>query len=97
MPRQDAIGAIGIARCFTYGGHKKRALYDPDVPPTAELSKAEYMQQGRASPTMNHFYEKLFKLRDMMKTRAGRRIAAERHAFMEQFVAQFYSEISGRA
>lgn len=94
--RLDAIGAIGIARCFTYGGHKKRALYDPEVPPTEELSKEVYMQQGRESPTINHFYEKLFKLRGMMKTNAGKRIAEERHAFMEQFVAQFYKEISGR-
>ncbi|GAB9467485.1 Hd repeat domain-containing protein [Globisporangium polare] len=94
--RLDAIGAIGIARCFTYGGHKKRTLYDPEISPTEELSKEQYMQQGRAAPTINHFYEKLFKLRGMMKTNAGKRIAEERHAFMEQFVAQFYKEISGR-
>uniref|UniRef100_K3X429 HD/PDEase domain-containing protein n=1 Tax=Globisporangium ultimum (strain ATCC 200006 / CBS 805.95 / DAOM BR144) TaxID=431595 RepID=K3X429_GLOUD len=94
--RLDAIGAIGIARCFTYGGHKKRALYDPEFPPSEEVSQEQYMQQGRNAPTINHFYEKLFKLCGMMKTNAGKRIAEERHAFMEVFVAQFYKEISGR-
>ncbi|KAF1333504.1 Hd repeat domain-containing protein, partial [Globisporangium splendens] len=94
--KQDAIGAIGIARCFTYGGHKKRALYDPEFPPTEEVSQEQYMQHGRNAPTINHFYEKLFKLRGMMKTNAGKRIAEERHVFMEEFVAQFYKEISGR-
>lgn len=94
--RLDAIGAIGIARCFTYGGHKKRPLYDPEIPYTTEVTKEQYMAQ-RNSPTINHFYEKLLKLRGLMKTTAGRRIAEERHAFMEQFMAQFHSEISGQA
>ncbi|GLE10639.1 hypothetical protein PINS_up022856 [Pythium insidiosum] len=94
--RLDAIGAIGIARCFTYGGHKKRALYDPEIPPTAEISQAQYMEKSRAAPTINHFYEKLLKLKGMMKTNAGRRIAEERHVFMEQFLAQFFKEIAGR-
>ncbi|TYZ63317.1 hypothetical protein PybrP1_005949 [[Pythium] brassicae (nom. inval.)] len=94
--RLDAIGAVGIARCFTFGGHKKRALYDPAFPPSEDVTKEQYMAASRAAPTMNHFYEKLFKLRGLMKTRAGRRIADERHAFMEQFVAQFCQEISGR-
>lgn len=94
---QDAIGAVGIARCFTFGGHKKRALYDPALPPSDDdVSKQQYMATGREAPTMNHFYEKLFKLRGLMKTSAGRRLAEQRHAFMEQFVAQFYQEISGR-
>lgn len=94
--RLDAIGAIGIARCFTYGGHKKRTLYDPEVPLTEEVTKEQYMEKSRAAPTINHFYEKLFKLRGMMKTTAGKRIAEERHAFMEQFVEQFFKEIEGR-
>lgn len=92
----DAIGAIGIARCFTYGGHKKRPLYDPEIPLATEVTKEQYMAQ-RNSPTINHFYEKLLKLRGLMKTKAGRRIAEERHAFMEQFLAQFHNEISGQA
>jgi uncharacterized protein len=94
--RLDAIGAVGIARCFTYGGHKKRPLYDPEVPLLEEVSQAQYMDKSREAPTINHFYEKLFKLKGMMKTTAGKRIAEERHAFMEQFVVQFFKEIEGR-
>ncbi|TMW57388.1 hypothetical protein Poli38472_003313 [Pythium oligandrum] len=94
--RLDAIGAIGIARCFTYGGHKKRPLYDPEIPMTAEVTQEQYMEKSRQAPTINHFYEKLLKLREMMKTTAGRRIAEERHAFMDTFLAQFFKEIAGR-
>ncbi|GAB9471383.1 Hd repeat domain-containing protein [Globisporangium polare] len=93
--RLDAIGAIGVARCFTYGGHVKRALYDSREPPTdTDITQEQYMQQTSAS--IDIFYQKLFKLRERMKTDAGRRIAEERHAFMETFVAQFYKEINGR-
>ncbi|DAZ95180.1 TPA: hypothetical protein N0F65_012434 [Lagenidium giganteum] len=95
--RLDAIGAIGIARCFTYGGFKKRALYDPEIPCTAEVTQEQYMDKSRAAPTINHFYEKLLKLCGMMKTDAGRRLADERHKFMEQFLEQFHNEVEGRA
>ncbi|CAI5732812.1 unnamed protein product [Hyaloperonospora brassicae] len=94
--RLDAIGAIGIARCFTYGGSKRRPLYDADVLPTTSMTKEQYMDPTRANTTINHFYEKLLKLRSLMKTDAGRRLAAERHAFMETFLAQFHNECSGR-
>ncbi|RLN49500.1 hypothetical protein BBJ28_00016024 [Nothophytophthora sp. Chile5] len=92
----DAIGAIGIARCFTFGGHKVRPLYDPAVPPNDGMTKEQYMDPNRPNTTINHFYEKLLKLRGMMKTNAGRRMAEERHAFMEMFLDQFHKEISGR-
>ncbi|CAK4076844.1 unnamed protein product [Aphanomyces euteiches] len=92
--RLDAIGAIGIARCLTYGGHKKRPIYDRDVPPLESMDKAAYMANKNGN-TLNHFYEKLFKLKDMMKTNAGRRIAQERHEYMVQFVDKLFSEISG--
>ncbi|KAH9161279.1 hypothetical protein LEN26_001494 [Aphanomyces euteiches] len=92
--RLDAIGAIGITRCLTYGGHKKRPLYDRDVPPLESMDKAAYMANKNGN-TLNHFYEKLFKLKDMMKTNAGRRIAQERHEYMVQFVDKLFSEISG--
>ncbi|GIL44203.1 hypothetical protein Vafri_1622 [Volvox africanus] len=95
--RLDAIGAIGIARCFTFGGAKHRVLYDPDVPPRDGLSKEQYMAGGAQVTTINHFYEKLLKLKGMMKTSAGSRIAAGRHAFMEQYLQQFHDEWNGRA
>lgn len=95
--RLDAIGAIGAARCFTFGGAKGRALYDPDQPPRTDLTKAEYAA-GSANPTsVAHFYEKLLKLKDLMKTDAGRRRAQKRHEFMEAFLHQLDEEIAGRA
>lgn len=95
--RLDAIGAIGIARCFTYGGSKNSALHDPRILPRDSLSKEKYMSKEEKRTSINHFHEKLFKLKDMMKTEAGKRRAEKRHRFMEEFVAEFYEEWSGRA
>lgn len=92
--RLDAIGAIGIARAFAYGGHKGRPLHDPAVPAVAHDSFASY--QKNSAPTLNHFYEKLLHLKDRLNTEGARRIAAGRHAFMEDYVARFLAEWDGQ-
>lgn len=92
--RLDAIGAIGIARCFNYGGFKNRALYNPAIEPKMDMTKEEY--KNSASPTINHFYEKLLLLKDKMNTGTGKKIALERHHYMENFLSQFYAEWEGR-
>ena len=86
--RLDAIGAIGIARTFGYGGHKKRPIYDPSIPPIEYENKEAYYKSD--APTINHFYEKLLKLKDLMKTSKGKELAEERHQFMKTFLKQFY-------
>jgi uncharacterized protein len=92
--RLDAIGAIGIARCFAYGGHKGRLMHDPEQRPDLHASaESYYANQGTA---INHFYEKLLLLAERMNTETGRRIAQGRHAFLEQFLARFYAEWEGR-
>lgn len=91
--RLDAIGAIGIARCFNYGGFKNRPLFDPNIKPNMKMTKEEY--KTSTSPTINHFYEKLLLLKDKMNTKAGRRIATDRHNFMDSFLNQFYAEWDG--
>lgn len=91
--RLDAIGAIGIARAFNYGGHKGRGLYDPAILPNLHMSKEEYKHS--TAPTINHFYEKLLLLKDRMNTETGRRMAEERHRFMEHYLEQFYREWNG--
>jgi len=88
--RLDAIGAIGIARAFNYGGFKNRVIYDPDYEPLAVGDMNAYRKS--TSPTINHFYEKLLLLKDMMNTSTGRKLAEERHDFMELFLRQFYKE-----
>lgn len=93
--RLDAIGAIGIARTFNYGGFKNRVLYDPAIPPNLHLSKEEYKKN--TAPTLNHFYEKLLRLKERMHTETARELAAERHHFMEQFLSRFYAEWEGEA
>lgn len=92
--RLDAIGAIGVARAFTYGGFKNRVLYDPAILPEEHLTKESY--KNTTAPTINHFYEKLLLLKDMMNTEAGKAIALERHNFMLLYLEQFYKEWDGK-
>lgn len=91
--RLDAIGAIGIARAFNYGGYKGRVMYDPSVKPVSGMTIAQYKVSN--APTINHFYEKLLLLKDRMNTETGRRMAQQRHQFMEQFLNQFFGEWEG--
>ncbi len=91
--RLDALGAIGIARAFNYGGFKNRALYNPTISPKLNMTKEEYKNSD--SPTLNHFYEKLLLLKDKMNTKTGKNLAQERHRFMETFLSQFYAEWEG--
>ncbi|HAH33435.1 MAG TPA: phosphohydrolase [Flavobacteriaceae bacterium] len=91
--RLDAIGAIGIARTFNYGGFKNRVIYNPLIKPKLEMTPQEY--KASDAPTINHFYEKLLKLKDKMNTSSGKKIAQERHVFMESFLEQFYQEWNG--
>ncbi|MES2417892.1 MAG: HD domain-containing protein [Bacteroidota bacterium] len=91
--RLDAIGAIGIARAFTYGGFKNRVLYNPAIKPIENHSKESY--KNTTAPTINHFYEKLLLLKEMMNTATGKAIANERHHFMLKYLEQFYAEWEG--
>ena len=91
--RLDALGAIGIARCFNYGGFKNRTLYNPDIKPNLNMSKEEY--KNSESPTLNHFYEKLLLLKNKMNTLTGKKLAESRHQYMEDFLSQFYAEWEG--
>ncbi len=93
--RLDAIGAIGIARCFNYGGFKNREIYNPEIEPNLNMTKEEYKKS--TAPTINHFYEKLLLIKDKMNTKTGKRIAKERHIYMEKYLEQFYTEWRGNA
>ncbi|XP_065867212.1 uncharacterized protein [Euphorbia lathyris] len=94
--RLDAIGAIGIARCFTFGGSRNRVLHDPAILRRSDISKEQYMKKEEQT-TVNHFHEKLLKLKDLMKTKAGRNRAERRHRFMEEYLKELYEEWDGRA
>jgi uncharacterized protein len=91
--RLDAIGAIGIARTFNYGGYKNRAIYNPNIKPELNLSKAAY--KASTAPTINHFYEKLLRIKDKMNTKTGYDLAKKRHDFMEFYLNQFFNEWNG--
>lgn len=93
--RLDAIGAMGIARTFAYGGAKGRAMYDPAIKPEVHESFEQYKNNN--SPTINHFYEKLLLLRDLMNTETGKKIAEGRHEIMENFLKDFFNEWEGKA
>ncbi len=91
--RLDAIGAIGIARAFNYGGFKNRELYNPAISPDPNLTKEAYKKS--TAPTINHFHEKLLLLKDKMNTRTGKKLAEERHNYMRNYLDRFYSEWNG--
>jgi len=88
--RLDALGAIGIARAFSYGGFKGREIYNPEIQPNLTMTKEEY--KNSTAPTINHFYEKLLLLKDKMNTETGKKLAEQRNSFMESYLKQFYSE-----
>lgn len=91
--RLDAIGAIGIGRTFAYGGHTNREMYNPDIKPEMHTTAEQY--KNNKSPTINHFYEKLLLLKDLMNTDTAKKIALERHKFMEEYLDRFYKEWEG--
>lgn len=91
--RLDAIGAIGIARAFAYGGYKGLEIYNPDIKPAEHETFEQY--KNNKGPSINHFYEKLLLLKDLMNTKTAKKIAEERHQFMEQYLDRFYKEWEG--
>lgn len=93
--RLDAMGAMGISRCFAYGGSKSREIYNPEKKPHMHKSFEEYKKSD--SPSINHFYEKLLLLKDRMNTKTGKLIAKERHEFMESYLGRFFKEWEGKS
>ncbi len=91
--RLDAMGAIGIARAFNYGGFKNREMYNPQIKSNLNQTKEQY--KNSTAPTINHFYEKLFLLKDLMNTPTGKKMAEQRHEFMETYLKEFYKEWVG--
>lgn len=91
--RLDALGAIGIARTFNYGGFKNREMFNPEIKPKLNMTKEEYKRNN--APTINHFYEKLLLLKDKMNTETGKQMAIQRHEFLEKYLDQFYQEWEG--
>jgi len=91
--RLDAMGAIGVARCFAYGGNKNREIYNPDIKPVLHQTSEKYKKSS--SPSINHFYEKLLLLKDLMNTKTAKKMAIKRHEFMEQYLKEFFSEWKG--
>ena len=94
--RLDAIGAIGIARTFNFGGFLKRPIYDPDIKPEQHKNSDQYKSSTKTGTTINHFYEKLLLLKDRLNTKTAKSISLGRHKFMEEFLKRFYSEWEGR-
>ena len=92
--RLDAIGAVGIARTFAYGGHKNREIYNPNIPPVSYKTMDEYKKNTH--PTINHFYDKLLLLKDKMNTAEAKKLAENRHRFMQSFLKEFYAEWDGK-
>lgn len=92
--RLDAIGAIGIARTFAYGGSKGRRIHDPDIKPMTNMNKADY-NQNHNSTSINHFYEKLLLLKDMMNTETAKKMAMHRQAVMKEYLVEFMAEWEG--
>lgn len=92
--RLDAMGAIGIARTFAYGGHKNREIYNPNIKPKIHKTFKQY--KNNSGPTINHFYEKLLLLKDLMNTKTAKKIALSRHKYMEEYLERFYQEWEGK-
>lgn len=91
--RLDALGALGIARAFAYGGHHQRVMYDPDIKPCLNMTEEEY--RNHVSTTVNHFYEKLFNLKDLMNTETGKKMAKDRENYMKEYLLRFIDEWNG--
>jgi uncharacterized protein len=93
--RLDAMGAMGVARTFAYGGHKGQLIYHPEIPPIDHINETSYVKNNKPSTSVNHFYEKLLLLKDRLNTEFGKKLAHDRHIFMQNFLNQFYKEWEG--